>query len=204
MAIVEFDGFLTVVLACLVSYIFGALPFAHRLSSRKGIDIFSTGTGLAGASNVFRSVGKGSALLVLVFDVAKGALAVIVSAMMGVEGIMLLLPAVVAVFGHWNSVFTRFKGGDGMAIGGGVAIGLFGIVAVLAFLVAVLVGLLAQRLPFSSLFSIVGGYLTLYLMSYGNPEQSNVALGFGAVVVLILIHAMLGHRRRKQAFTKAG
>jgi len=31
-----------------------------------------------------------------------------------------------------------------------------------------------------------------------------VALGFGAVVVLILVHAMLGHRRRKQAFTKAG
>ena len=71
MAAVEFDSFLTLLLASLVSYIFGALPFAHRLSSRKGIDIFSTGTGLAGASNVFRSVGKGSALLVLVFDVAK-------------------------------------------------------------------------------------------------------------------------------------
>ena len=204
MAAVEFDSFLTLLLASLVSYIFGALPFAHRLSSRKGIDIFSTGTGLAGASNVFRSVGKGSALLVLVFDVAKGALAVIVSGMMGVEGIMVLVPAVVAVFGHWNSVFTRFKGGDGMAIGGGVAIGLFGIVAVLAFFVAALVGLVAQRLPFSSLFSIVGGYLTVLLMSQGNQEQSNMALGFGAVVVLILIHALLGHRRRNRAFRKVG
>ncbi len=204
MAAVEFNSFLTLVLACLVSYIFGALPFAHRLSSRKGIDIFSTGTGLAGASNVFRSVGKGSALIVLVFDVAKGALAVIVSGMMGVDGIMVLIPAVVAVFGHWNSVFTRFKGGDGMAIGGGVAIGLFGIVAVLAFFVAALVGLVAQRLPFSSLFSIVGGYLTVLLMSQGNQEQSNMALGFGAVVALILIHALLGHRRRNRAFRKVG
>ena len=63
------EEYLTLILACLVSYIFGALPFAHRISRRKGIDIFSIGTGLAGASNVMKNVGRGSALIVLVFDI---------------------------------------------------------------------------------------------------------------------------------------
>ena len=61
------EEYLTLILACLVSYIFGALPFAHRISIRKGIDIFSIGTGLAGASNVMKNVGRWSALMVLVF-----------------------------------------------------------------------------------------------------------------------------------------
>ena len=92
------NEFLTLVLACLVSYIFGALPFAHRISRRQGIDIFSIGTGLAGASNVLKNVGRWSGLMVLIFDVAKGALAVIVSVMMGVEGIWIYIPACAAIF----------------------------------------------------------------------------------------------------------
>ena len=92
--------FLTLILACLVSYIFGALPFAHRISRRQGVDIFSIGTGLAGASNVLKNVGRWAALMVLVFDIAKGALAVIVSGMMGVEGVWIFVPACAAIFGH--------------------------------------------------------------------------------------------------------
>ena len=194
----DFDKLVVLLLASLVSYIFGALPFAQTLSTRKGVDIFSTGTGLAGASNVFKNVGRGSALLVLVFDIAKGSLAVIVSAIMGVEGLLLFVPALLAVFGHWNSVFTRFKGGDGMAIGGGIAIGIFGITAVFAFIVVALVGLIAQRLPFSSLFSVVAGYGTLYALASANSDQKDMAIGFGAVALLILIHAVLGHRKRNR------
>ena len=96
---IDVSYYLTLVVASLVSYIFGALPFAHRLSRRKGIDIFKTGTGLAGASNVLKTVGKGSAVIVLVFDLAKGALAVIVSGMMGIEGTVILIPAAFAVLG---------------------------------------------------------------------------------------------------------
>ena len=162
------------------------------------MDIFQIGTGLAGASNVLKSVGKGSALIVLVFDIAKGALAVSASAAMGIDGILILVPSFFAIFGHWNSVFTRFKGGDGMAIGAGIAIGIFGLIAVLAFIVAALVGLIAQRLPFSSLFSIIAGYGTLYALASANSEQREMAIGFGAVALLILIHAVLGHRKRNR------
>ena len=195
----DYETIVTLLLACLVSYVFGALPFAQRLSRRKGIDIFSIGTGLAGASNVLKNVGKGSALLVLVFDVAKGFLAVIVAAMMGVEGLLILIPASFAVFGHWNSLFTRFKGGDGMAIGGGIALALFGMIGLGGFFVGGLVGLVAQKLPFSSLFSIISGYISVLFISVATGESEfHLALGFGGISLFILLHAILGHRKRNR------
>ena len=197
---IDVSYYLTLAVASLVSFIFGALPFAHRLSRRKGIDIFKTGTGLAGASNVLKTVGKGSAVIVLVLDLAKGALAVIVSGMMGIEGTVILIPAAFAVLGHWNSVFTRFKGGDGMAIGGGVAIALFGYCAILAVGVTALVAIFAQKLPFSSLTSIVFGYISLVLSTsiLAKNELGTLALSYGVLVGLIFVHAVLGHSKRNK------
>ena len=192
------EEYLTLILACLVSYIFGALPFAHRISRRKGIDIFSIGTGLAGASNVMKNVGRGSALVVLVFDITKGALAVIVSGMMGVEGPLILLPACAAIFGHWNSIFSRFRGGDGMAIAGGIAIGLFGGIGFIALFVAGIASLLAQKLWVTSLTSIIFGYLAILFLTHLLDKDKDIAVGFTAVVLLILANAMRGHARRRR------
>ena len=192
------EEYLALILACLVSYIFGALPFAHRISRRKGIDIFSIGTGLAGASNVMKNVGRWSALIVLVFDITKGALAVIVSGMMGVEGPLILLPACAAIFGHWNSIFTRFKGGDGMAIAGGIAIGLFGGIGFFALFVAAIASVLAQKLWVTSLTSIIFGYLAILFLTHIFDKDKDIAVGFTAVVLLILAHAMRGHARRRR------
>ena len=192
------EEYLTLILACLVSYIFGALPFAHRISRRKGIDIFSIGTGLAGASNVMKNVGRGSALIVLVFDITKGALAVIVSGMMGVEGPLILLPACAAIFGHWNSIFTRFKGGDGMAIAGGIAIGLFGGIGFFALFVAGIASVLTQKLWVTSLTCIIFGYLAILFLTHIFDKDKDIAVGFTAVVLLILAHAMRGHARRRR------
>ena len=192
------EEYLTLILACLVSYIFGALPFAHRISRRKGIDIFSIGTGLAGASNVLKNVGRWSALIVLVFDITKGSLAVIVSSMMGVEGPLILLPACAAIFGHWNSIFTRFRGGDGMAIAGGIAIGLFGGIGFFALFVAGIASMLAQKLWLTSLTSIIFGYLAILFLTHLLDKDKDIAVGFTAVVLLILAHAMRGHARRRR------
>ena len=46
----------SLLLATAVGYLMGALPLADRLSRRSGVDIFRTGTGLAGATNVMRMV----------------------------------------------------------------------------------------------------------------------------------------------------
>ena len=51
-------------LSAIAGYLFGSNPLAYQISKRKGINIFKTGTGLAGASNVLHSVGKKPAAIV--------------------------------------------------------------------------------------------------------------------------------------------
>ena len=46
-----------VVMAVAAGYLLGALPFAHIASRIRGIDVFSTGSTLAGTANVFFNVG---------------------------------------------------------------------------------------------------------------------------------------------------
>jgi len=192
----DIEFYITLILACLVSYLFGALPFAYRISRRKGIDIFQTGTKLAGASNVLRNVGTKSAGFVLLFDVSKGILSVLVAETMGLEGFYLVLACCFALLGHWNSVFTSFKGGDGLAIGAGIAIGLFGLYGIISGIAACSTSLVAQKLPFSSLFSILISYLVLILILYGTNGLSDLVIGFGIVSLMILLHALKGHKNR--------
>ncbi len=198
----NFEFYITFILGCIVAYLFGALPFAHRISKIKGIDIFQTGTKLAGASNVFKNVGTKSAGFVLLFDVSKGILSVVVVETMGIEGFYLIIACFFALFGHWNSIFTNFKGGDGMAIGGGIALGLFGVYAVIAGIMAGVTALVAQKLPFSSLFCILSGYLVLISVIYLTKGLTDSIIGFGIISLLILLHALKGHKNRKNEFSK--
>jgi glycerol-3-phosphate acyltransferase PlsY len=181
-----------------VAYVLGALPLADQLSRRHGIDIFSTGSGLAGASNVLKSVGKLPALVVILGDMGKGALALIVAGLLGVDGGLIMLPFAAAVLGHWRSIFSGFRGGDGLAVLGGAAIPLFGAVGVLSVVVTMVVALGAQRLPYSSLLGVVFGYATIVAFK-GNIDGATVlTLGYGGISGLVLAYALVGHRQRRQ------
>ena len=196
-------------LAVVIGYLLGSLPIAVLLSRRAGVDIFEVGTGLPGASNVMRNVGRAPAVLVLLGDMAKGALAVVVAKYLGLEESLLVLPAGAAVLGHWRSIFSRFRGGDGLATLGGTIVALFPIFGIIAVAVAMVVSLGGQKLPYTSLLGIVFGNATLALLNVayegrsvymvGIVDEGNVAtaLGIGGVSALVLAHALNGHRRRR-------
>ena len=61
------------ILSILLAYLLGSIPIATLVSRSRRVDIFSTGTGLPGAANVYKQVGRKSGLLVSAGDVAKGA-----------------------------------------------------------------------------------------------------------------------------------
>lgn len=189
-------SFPNLVLAGAVAYFLGALPLANQVSRWNGVDIFSVGTRLAGASNVRRSVGKAPALLVCLGDFGKGALAIIISQFLGVEGVLLLVSAVAVVFGHWKSVFTKFRGGDGQLALGGTIVAMFPAEGIVSAVVAVIIALGGQKLPYSSLLSIVFGYGTLVTLVMLNGGDAIQALGLGLLSGSVLTYALVGHRRR--------
>jgi len=190
---------INIVFAILVGYILGALPLADRISRRHGIDIFSVGTGLAGASNVRKEAGSFSAVLVFLGDLAKGSLTVWCARILGVEGSWILIPIAAALLGHSKSIFSKFRGGDGFVTLAGALIILFSYLGLLSVLISMLVQLGAQRMFYSSLFGVVIGYVSLVALNIVFEGNLNLVLGFGGLFSLALAHAINGHRRRRHA-----
>ena len=193
----------TLLIAAAIAYVIGALPVADRLSRRRGVDIFNTGTGLAGSTNVRKNVGKLPGVIVFVADLAKGVVVVFgAQQILGIDGPAIAVPVTAAVVGQWNSVFSGFKGGDGLVTLGGATIVAFPeyLIGFTGVVVAAIVASVAQRLPYSSLLNIIAGYIVIILMTaMYNPEYVATALSMAGVGVAVLAHALFGHAKRNRA-----
>jgi acyl phosphate:glycerol-3-phosphate acyltransferase len=96
-------------------YLLGSIPFGLILTRLSGTaDIRGIGSGNIGATNVLRTGRKGLAAATLLFDVLKGAAAVLI-----MEGLWGRDHAVIAglgaFLGHLFPVWLKFKGGKGVA-----------------------------------------------------------------------------------------
>lgn len=113
-------------LAVLASYLLGAIPTSYLVSRIFAkIDLRRHGSGNLGATNLFRVLGWKYAVPVALFDIAKGAIPVLVFApMVSRSELFALACGVAAIIGHVFSVFVRFKGGKGVATAAGVMLGL--------------------------------------------------------------------------------
>jgi glycerol-3-phosphate acyltransferase PlsY len=196
--VIDFNLLTGVILSTLIAYLLGALPIAVWISRRNKIDIFSVGTGLPGASNVRRQVGNVPGGQVLIGDMAKGAVAVLAARQMQVDGIWLILPCFAMVAGHWKSIFTGFRGGDGLApLGGAILVMFPPLNGFLAALIGSMVTLGGQKLPYTSLLGLVAGIAALlWLVRDNSPEEIALAAGVTIIALLVLVHASVGHRRR--------
>ena len=194
----------SLLIASAIAYLFGAIPLADRVSRRRGVDIFNIGTGLAGASNVRRNVGTVPAAVVVIGDAVKGMAAIVIAKLLGVEGVWIFIPATATVIGHWNSIFTRFKGGDGLVVLGGMCLVVFSapigyVISVLGVLVGIVVALGGQKMAYTSLLCVISGYVVVIALThFWNPTEMGTALVIGALAVVVFGHAVLGHARRNR------
>lgn len=112
--------------ALVASYLLGAIPTSYLAGKAfKRIDLREHGSKNLGATNVYRIMGWRFAIPVGIFDVAKGAVPVLIIGPAASDlGWFALLCGVMAVVGHVFSVFVGFKGGKGVATSAGVVLGL--------------------------------------------------------------------------------
>ncbi len=188
----------TLLIATLIGYVLGALPIANYIGKRHGVDLFSVGTGLTGASNVRRHVGNVPGGFVLLGDLGKGAFAIILAKLLGVSGLWLMVPAGASILGHWRPVFTGFRGGDGMATLGGIIIAIFPLTGLAAVAVSMIISLGGQKMPYSSLLNVVFGYSTLMVLNLTNYGDMVMTLGIGILSAMVLAYATFGHFRRRR------
>ncbi|GGM03145.1 glycerol-3-phosphate 1-O-acyltransferase PlsY [Deinococcus aerophilus] len=125
------------VLVLLASYLLGSIPAAAWLARGRGVDIRKVGSGNSGATNVLRSLGKGPALIVAVFDILKGALAVWLARSLNLPPEWVGLCGVAAVIGHNFSPFLGWRGGKGVATSFGTIAALDPVAGAGAFVIGV-------------------------------------------------------------------
>ncbi|GGL91782.1 glycerol-3-phosphate acyltransferase 1 [Deinococcus aerolatus] len=168
--------------AVLVSYVIGSIPAASWLARSRGVDIRKVGSGNSGATNVLRSLGKGPAFLVALFDILKGALVVWLARALGLPPEWVGLCGVAAVIGHNFSPFLGFRGGKGVATSFGTIAALDPVVGAGAFVLGVAAMWLTR---FVSAGSILGAITAILLVvALGRPVWLMLVIGFLAALLV--------------------
>lgn len=121
------------IIVAVVGYLLGSIPTGYLVARARGIDIRTVGSKNMGATNVFRTLGKGPGIFVLFVDALKGFAA---SAWFA-DGCLRLfnqanpdpqashiIAGIAAVLGHNYTCWLQFKGGKGIATTAGVFLAL--------------------------------------------------------------------------------
>lgn len=107
-------------LAILLGYLAGSVPFAFLLARLRGVDVRFAGSGNVGAANVLRTTGAWRGVIVMGLDMLKGMSAVVMAQGVSSSGSLIALSGAAAVVGHIYPVWLRFHGGKGVAVAAGV------------------------------------------------------------------------------------
>ncbi|WP_170377828.1 glycerol-3-phosphate 1-O-acyltransferase PlsY [Ruegeria atlantica] len=111
-----FDSSITqLILWAVLGYLMGSVPFGMIVAKVMGLgNLRNIGSGNIGATNVLRTGNKAAAALTLIFDAAKGAVAVLLArALAGEDAAQ--IAALAAFLGHCFPVWLGFNGGKGVA-----------------------------------------------------------------------------------------
>lgn len=186
-------------LAAVVGYLLGALPFGWLIARRFGINIFEHGSKNPGATNVkrvlgglFGQKGKRAGDLAFALDVLKGATAAGWPLFLrGTSSWQLQITGLIfALIGHSFCCWTRFKGGKGVATSAGGLVVLLPLPTLLAAL-AWIVTFYASR--YVSLASIVAALvLPAAAWVLGAPSA------FSILATVLGVFVILRHRSNIQ------
>ena len=178
--------------AALIGYLLGSLPFGYVVARAHGVDIFKEGSGNPGATNVKRVLGekfgrkgKNAGNLVFVLDAVKGALAaswMMFGPLAYTDARLLgLIGVIAAVLGHSFSIFTKFKGGKGVATAAGGLVVLIPIACLTGAAVWVVTFAITRYVSLGSVLAAVAVPVASWLL---NPLPfSIVATALGAFVI---------------------
>ncbi|WP_298768333.1 glycerol-3-phosphate 1-O-acyltransferase PlsY [uncultured Shewanella sp.] len=127
----------------LAAYLAGSISSAVLICRLRGLpDPRTQGSKNPGATNVMRFGGVSTAIMVLIFDMLKGAAPAYIAFILGIDPLFLGVIAIAACLGHIYPIFFDFKGGKGVAtafgamapIGGDLALCLIGTWLLIALL----------------------------------------------------------------------
>jgi glycerol-3-phosphate acyltransferase PlsY len=163
----------------------GSLPTGYLAGKAKGIDVRKIGSGNIGATNVFRTLGKGPGIAVLLVDFFKGVVAcllvpVIVMKMFPEESkeTLSLLSGIGAILGHNYTCWLKFKGGKGVATTGGVLFAWSPLAGVTTLIIWLLFAVATRYISVAS----IAAAITLPIAAWAWRGSPSASVGYPTLV----------------------
>jgi len=187
------SSFETLAIAFGVGYLLGSIPFGLLFTRAAGLgDVRRIGSGSIGATNVLRTGRKGIAAATLLFDAAKGAVAVLVVHHYFGQG-PAILAGLGAFLGHVFPVWLKFKGGKGVATYLGVLLATVWQAAAVFAAVWLAVAAATRISSLAAMVATIAAPIAVY--AWGSKEFAMVA----ALISVIILIKHRGNIRRLMA-----
>lgn len=176
----------SVAIACIVAYLLGSIPnglvFGQLIWQ---VDLREHGSHNIGATNAWRTLGKGPGFLIFLLDFFKGFISVLLGSVLAGTPMAMVLAGICAIIGHSCSVFLKFKGGKGVATGLGVIVMLMPLPALIVFAVWLLI---VKISGYVSLGSIIAAALVPILAWLQGYAMEYTVFGLLAAAFVIVRH----------------
>lgn len=174
-----------------------ALPSAYLLGSiswgliagrvRRGIDVRDYGSGSTGSTNVLRTLGPVTAIIVLLADVAKGVTAVLLAKVLIGTALSEAIAGLLVIAGHNWPLFSRFHGGRGMTVSVGALAVMSPLAAAICLPLFVSTILISRYVSLGSVVALAAAMITIpVLVSLGiAPWEYLLYSSLGGPVILL-------------------
>ena len=181
----------------ILSYLLGSVSGSMLMGKLKGIDIRKMGSGNAGGTNAFRTMGTAFALGVLCIDVLKGFIAVKFVPYLKLGGILttnsidieLLVCGMGVVMGHVYPIYHGLKGGKGAGTMVGVLAALFPMYLIIGFPIWLMVLVFTGYVGLSTI--VTGIILPISTAFY---FDGGLGTPFGIFTMIISLFIIFTHR----------
>ena len=180
------------------AYLIGAFPSAVWLGQTfYNTDVREYGSGNAGATNTFRTLGAKAGFPVLLMDILKGWLAVNLvyfitdNQLLSDEKFfeLKLVFGIAAVIGHLFPVYTGFRGGKGIATMLGFMLGIYWEAALLSALVFVITFLISKYVSLSSIIaSLAFPFIVIVILGINNTNTSLIIFSIFVPILSLITH----------------
>ncbi|MEX1193747.1 MAG: glycerol-3-phosphate 1-O-acyltransferase PlsY [Dehalococcoidia bacterium] len=183
-----------------VSYLIGAIPVGYIFTrALRDTDIREHGSGMIGATNVYRVLGRGPFMIVLLLDAAKGYVPTLATWYIFGTHDLQVAAGIAAVLGHDFPIYIGFRGGRGVATSLGVYAALALPLAVGMVAVGIFIVLAIRYMSVMSMITVPGGAIVLLLLAVFHVQDHDFTYTktiFGAFATFFVLLTHIPNIRR--------
>lgn len=199
----------------IIAYLLGSIPFGLIIGKvSKGIDVTKYGSGKIGGANVMRAAGTKAGILTIALDIGKAAGAVLLATVIVAPGVLSIggvnlyywqvaqvLAGLAVLAGHNWPIFSKFKGGRGVAAFFGTLLPIFPPAAIFGGEVLAVTALNSRYMSLASIIALIATWCLLVPMTI-SYNLAPIYLAYSLAATALIIYQHRGNIRRLQQGTE--